>query len=273
MKHIRNFFIVTILLASTLHSSQEHETLLNSALTVYNHCFPGDTMYGSYPNARERVIEGNVAMDEGLGFFNFSSLEGDDVFSKESRTIEWHFYNPNENIQARDKLFTKLLNAIDDNPKNFDKLLFIGGVINLVESLSLAEHENEELQRVDTKRIFNKLMYDNVLCNDIDTNSESLNEIRLNTAKKTLSILNKNIPGCENLQWKEFWNRETKGNVEFGNEGLIVSSDGSTCKFEENDKRYKEFVHSLHKNAINADFKILNWSTKNILKRDKKLKF
>ena len=258
-------------MVSHINADEGHEALLNNTLTIYNQCFPGDTMYGSYAGARERVVEGNIAMGEGLGISLFSSVKRDEIFSKEKSPINWHDYKING---SRDALYKELHDAMNANSSNYDKLLFIGGIINLVEDLSLPIHDNIESAKVDTKRIFEKLMYDNVLCNDIDMNEQSVEEIRIESANKIASYLKQDIPSCPDVKWQEFWkDNKDKESPNFGQAGLFRLKEGPTCKFEDNDKRYKDFVYSLHLNAIDADFKLLNWSTKNILKRDKKLKF
>jgi len=309
-----------------------HEPLLNTALTIYNECFPGDTMYSIDEDAKDRVIAGDRAMDEGLNFniFDMFSLRGEKIFSKTKRPFNWHFYNPNKQKQSHVglveqshiNLFEGLKAGLKSNDKNYNKLLFIGGLIHLIEDLSVPAHvvpvyhgptiikligknrlkplvtymqeykdeyklmidDKIDSMPVDTKSILDKLLHDNLLCNDIDTNTETLEEIRLNTANKTLSILKKEIPSCPNVTWQEFWIQPKSdeyfgryniknNNPLFGEAGLMRAQNGSTCQFEENDSRYKDFVYSLHLNAVDADLKLLNWSTKNILKRDKNSKF
>lgn len=330
-------FIALIVLPSNAKAYEAktvHEPLLNTALTIYNQCFPGDTMYDIHKDAKSRVVSGDIAMDEGLEFnifdiFSFS-LRGEKVFSKTKRPFNWHFYNPNKEDMSRAglveqshiRLWEGLKDGLKANDKNYNKLLFVGGLIHLVEDLTSPVHvvpvyhgptvisvigpktlkpvvsymqeykdkykymikDNIDSIAPDIERLTNQLSHDNVLCNDIDTNSETLEEIRFNAATQTLNMLKQEIPGCPGFTWQEFWTEPKsdeyfgryyiKNNSPlFGQEGLMTLEDGSTCKFKENDSRYKDFVYSLHLNAVKADLKLLNWSTKNILKRDKKSQF
>ncbi|MCW8894418.1 MAG: hypothetical protein OQK48_00875 [Sulfurimonas sp.] len=338
MRPIKNYLIFVAALIALSSNTQAyeaktvHEPLLNTALTIYNECFPGDTMYDIVEDAKSRVIAGNIAMDEGLKFniFDVLSLRGEKVFSKAKRPFNWHFYNPNKEDMSRAglveqshiRLWQGLKDGLKSNEKNYNKLLFIGGLIHLVEDITSPAHvvpvyhgptvisvigpktlkplvtymqeykdkykhmikDNIDYIAPDTQRLLNELQHDNLLCHEIDTNSETLEEIRFNAATKTLNLLKQEIPECPNFTWQEFWTPPKsdeyfgkyyiKNNSPlFGQEGLMTLENGSTCKFKENDPRYEDFVYSLHLNAVKADLKLLNWSTKNILKRDKKSQF
>ncbi|MDA7816611.1 hypothetical protein N9A28_00290 [Sulfurimonas sp.] len=206
---------ILILTIITPHYLSANDSILNTTLSVYNQCFPGDTMYGSYPGARSRVIEGNNAING--NFFSrmfLTSLKGDKVFSQKGEI-------------TTKELIQKIESAIESNSVNYDRLLFVGAITNLIEEESISDINDEPL---DEKRIFDKLMYDNVLCNDIDINTQSLAEI-------------------------------------------LQESKAKAKKIKKNSVNKSDLVYELHLNAINADFKILNWSTKNILIRDKKQKF
>lgn len=324
--HLMIFTLLTLLTSNACaYKPDVHEPLLNTALSVYNQCFPGDTIYDKDKEAASIVLEGDIAMDKGLKFdlFHFFSLKGEKVFSLSKRPLNWHFYNPyKEKLsrvglveQSHSRLFNDLISGLESNTKKHYKLLFIGGLIHLIEDLSVPAHVvpvyhgptiikafgpkrleplvsymqeyKDEYKnmiedaidsiRPDTLRLGNELMHNNLICNDIEINDETLEQIRFQTALNTLNLLKEEIPECPNVTWQEFWiapeSDEYFGrynikndNPLFGEAGLMKAENGFTCKFEKNDSRYKNFVFTLHLNAVNADLKLLNWSNKNILK-------
>lgn len=98
----------------------------------------------------KRLIQGNVAMDKSLGW-NIRDrllLKNASVFSFQTRTRNWHFYNSKQqkhaqvaNInQSMTNLWDEALVGFHENKKLNDKLLFVGALAHLLEDATVPAH-------------------------------------------------------------------------------------------------------------------------------------
>jgi len=304
----------------------DHEPILHTAIKVYSQCFPSHTLYkGEKP--KRRITKGNLAMDKGLlsfSFFEWLSLAKAGVFSITKRPLNWHFFNPHRKHlsrvamveQSHVNLWEGLKKGFKSNSKKYNKLIFIGGLIHLIEDLTVPAHvvpvyhgptavkilgpirleplvsymqdlgdeyttqifDKIELIPPDIDRLETELLNNDAVCTEAGRDNETLEQIRLLTSLFTLNTLTKEISGCPGVTWQNFWikpkNNEYFGrynvkqnNPLFGENGLLHSEDGATCRFSVNDIRYDDFVYILHLKAIEADLKVLTWGYKNIGKR------
>lgn len=325
----RTLLLVLMVMCNTVLAYEPeaaHDPLVSTALKIYAACFDKHNPYKS-ESAVKRIVQGDVAMDKGLKFnlFDWFSLKGERVFSITKRPLNWHFYNPNlvdlskvgKVEQSHKNLWKGLKKGFEINTNDHNKLLFIGGIIHLIEDLTVPAHVvpvyhgptaikiygpkrlkplvaymqdySEEFSikipdQIDSispnvKKLEEKLLNNNSVCVNAMVGSDSIDNIRLLTAQNTLSELDKPIQGCPDVIWGDFWLKPKENqyfgrynivndNPLFGEAGLLHSSDDKTCKFEEDDDRYRDFVFSLHLNAIEADMKVLYWA--NGLMNDKK---
>ena len=303
-----------------------HNPLLDTAIKVYLQCFPSHTLYKGEKSKR-KIIKGNVAMDKGLlsfSFFEWLSLRNAGVFSITKRPLNWHFFNPYRKHlslvamveQSHVNLWEGLKKGFKSNSKVHNKLIFIGGLIHLIEDLTVPAHvipvyhgptvvkimgpirleplvsymqdlgdeytiqifDKIDFIPLDINRLETELLNNDAVCTEAGRDSETLEQIRLLTSLFTLNTLANEIPGCPDVTWQDFWikpkNNEYFGrynvkqnNPLFGENGLLHSENGATCRFSVNDVRYSDFVYILHLKAIEADLKVLTWGYKNIVKR------
>ncbi len=106
--------LVTPRIALAYHPDTGHAPLLRLAISQYQHCTPNSRLVVDHRAARvaksteqsdaaSRLLQGNVAMDHGLGFSlsgeglrDWWGLEHDDALRLPKRLLHWHFYNPDQ---------------------------------------------------------------------------------------------------------------------------------------------------------------------------------
>jgi len=233
-----------------------HEPLINTALKVYSECVTEPNLiYGI--NERKRIIQGDLAMDKGLKFnlIDWISLREEGVFTKKRRIFNWHFYNP-ERIsyskvglieQSHSRLWGDLIKGINKNNKEYNKLLFLGGIIHLIEDLTVPahvipvyhgptavkhlgpkqleplvsymqnegkEHSKKIADKIDSispdiTRLEKELLNNKQFCLAVQKENLSLTDIRLSVAQFTLEYLKNEIPNCPGVKWQDFWIQPT----------------------------------------------------------------
>lgn len=131
------------------HPETGHAPLLRIAITQYLQCQPNSHLLGDTA-APSRVLQGNVAMDQGLGFSlrDRVVVQHDDVLRLSKRLLHWHFYHPDRQAlakvgwidQSMQGLWQQLNLGWAANAALHDKLLFVGGLAHLVEDLTVPAH-------------------------------------------------------------------------------------------------------------------------------------
>lgn len=214
-------FILLISNASANNVQNIQKPLLKTALAVYTQCFPYESIYDRNNGAMSRVIDSSIALDS-------------------------------KNIDKSDiNLFKELLQVVYADSDEHDKLVSMGGLLNIIEEINAPEKTLKQLGEIDAdiKRVMNLLYQNNIVCNDIDKNEQTVEEIRDTSIKNRVDLLKSEIPGCKDVTWQMY---------------LSNDKETSTCKLEKNDKRYDDLAHKLHLNAVFSKLLLLNWSTKNI---------
>lgn len=166
--------LVMPLLARAYHPDTGHAPLLRLVISQYQQCSPHSRLVAAHrveheaeheaenaaksiehSAAASRLLQGNVAMDHGLGF-SFSAeglrdwwrLEHDDALRLPKRLLHWHFYNPDQQVLAKIGLIDQSMLGLWQqlqagwvaNRAAQDKLLFVGGLAHLVEDLTVPAH-------------------------------------------------------------------------------------------------------------------------------------
>lgn len=152
MKLIPAYLIIILFLSQSVYGYEPqtvHKPLALSALKIYSKCFPDKKLFVS-EESRLRVLEGDVAMDEGLGWSigDRVSLKDESVFFVAKRTVNWHFFNPSRADYARigfidqshQRLWDGLHKGFISNEKPYNKLLFVGGLFHFVEDFTVPAH-------------------------------------------------------------------------------------------------------------------------------------
>lgn len=125
-----------------------HLPLTEIAVQGYNLCYPNEPLSAS---VKDRLKQGNYAMDHGMGKLNFNSRTLDHafaVFSLVSRTTNWHFYNPHKKAHSRqenvemsyERLWQRAQKGFEQAKQPHDKWLFVGALLHLLEDTSVPAH-------------------------------------------------------------------------------------------------------------------------------------
>lgn len=169
-------------LASAYHPETGHAPLMRVAISQYLQCTPSSRLLADHETdhgaaheiahaadhpadstatsvadslAASRLLQGNLAMDHGLGF-SFSGeglrdwwrLEHDDALRLPKRLLHWHFYNPDQQTLAKIGLIDQSMLGLWQqlqagwaaNSAPHDKLLFVGGLAHFIEDLTVPAH-------------------------------------------------------------------------------------------------------------------------------------
>lgn len=131
------------------HPETGHAPLLRTAINQYLQCQPTSRLLGDTA-APARVLQGNIAMDQGLGFSlrDRVMVQHDDVLRLSKRLLHWHFYHPDRQVLAKvgwiDQSMLGLWQQLNlgwaANAALHDKLLFVGGLAHLIEDLTVPAH-------------------------------------------------------------------------------------------------------------------------------------
>ncbi|AWL10717.1 hypothetical protein HMF8227_00209 [Saliniradius amylolyticus] len=144
-------FITILFAASAFAYKPEsgHEPLTNVATEIYQRCFTGSHL-ARVSGWRARLVEGNRAMDEGLGFdlVDWLRLNDDGVFSLWRRSVNWHFYHPERTHHSRallveqslERLWQDLKQGLEKHRKPYHKLMFAGGLMHFIEDMTVPAH-------------------------------------------------------------------------------------------------------------------------------------
>lgn len=298
-----------------------HAPLMALALQVHGRCNPEQPLLQS-PAAQARVIEGDIALDEGRTFSlrDWLMVRESGVFSRLERIGNWHFYHPDRQAYSRigqieashQKLWLGLQKGFEANAAAHDKLLFIGGLGHLLEDLSVPAHVvpvyhgPTVVEYLGPERLEPLVTYmqpAGLSISDridayppdiprlqsafaaapcmVDTR-QSLEALRLATARATLALLAREVPDCPGVRWQAFWLEPKAGeyfgrynvkvpgvagqNPLFGDPGVLQGDTGQRCAFAPiaEDERYRDFVFALHRTAIEADLQLLAWTQRSI---------
>ncbi|GAA0854358.1 hypothetical protein GCM10009114_09790 [Aliiglaciecola litoralis] len=130
-----------------------------------------------------------------------------------------------------------------------------------------AIHDQVDKYAIDKQSVQNAID-----CESISTSGQPLPELLQRNEFYTRRLLQTPIPDCPEVSWQVFWSPPEadsyfgRYHIEndmplFGQHGEIKDpeSQTSTCRLEKNDKRYREFLHKLHLQAVNADIQLLLW--------------
>lgn len=235
-----------------------HVPLTSLSIGLYNTCFPSNVTYQS-TDARKRLIQGNRGMDKGkwdmyrhlqLSRAEKKGLTGVSVFRLAHRVKNWHFYNPDRaDLSRKDtveqsfiRLWQELREGFSSN-SGMSRLLFLGGLIHLVEDVSVPAHsipvyhgpsaipalEQEYLKSLvrymrkarrvrngqikdpidwigpDENRLAEILLPGPEFCAAVENSRESPEEIRDRLFRTVQELLQTPIPGCVDAAWSDFW--------------------------------------------------------------------
>ncbi len=239
-----------------------HKSIVTTAVKAYAQCFEDQSFY-RINGAQERVIQGDLSMDEGLDatLKERFGLTGEMVFSKVIRPLNWHFYNPDRAAyskvglveQSHINLWNDLIKGFNENKKEYNKILFVGGIIHLVEDLTVPAHVvpvyhgptqieyfgtdrlkplvsymqdkgsqyskniDDKIDSIapDVERLKKELAESKDICARANTGNKTLEDLRASTVQFTLDQLQHEIPNCPAVKWQDFWLKPT-GNEFFG---------------------------------------------------------
>jgi hypothetical protein len=235
-----------------------HVSLTSFSLELYNKCFPASTAFRD-PDAQKRLIQGNRGMDTGKGdmlrHLNLSAreraqLNGTSVFNLTKRIGNWHFYNPDRTDlsrvglveQSQKRLWQDLKDGISSNGEK-NALLFLGGLMHLVEDVSVPAHAipvyhgpteiaalgpehfkplvtymrkagnaprgmiKDPIDWIspDSKWLAENLTPAAELCSAVGSGAETPDVIRDGLAHAIYALLQVQIPGCNGVKWGDFW--------------------------------------------------------------------
>lgn len=293
-----------------------HAPLMALALQIHGRCNPERPLLQP-PAAQARVIEGDIALDEGRAFSlrDWLMVRQSGVFSRIERIGNWHFYHPDRQAYSRigqieashQNLWLGLQKGFAANAAAHDKLLFVGGLGHLLEDLSVPAHvvpvyhgptAVEYLGPARLEPLVAYMQPKGLSISDrIDAYppdiprlsssfaaapcaldaGQSLEALRLATARATLALLAREVPDCPGVRWQAFWLEPKAGEYFgrynlagqsplFGDPGILQGAQGQRCAFAPiaEDKRYRDFVFALHQTAIAADLQLLAWAQRHI---------
>jgi len=269
-----------------------HRPLSSLALETFRACFHKDPFRG----ARERIIDGNAAMDEGMRNLTDDDILDDTkvrIFSALQRGVNWHFFNPEmtdtkfterapgflgeilvtmlgldreiEQSYRRPwdrlkKAFANAGNLSDKARIRSDRALYLGGLLHLLEDVSVPAHVipvfhsvtlirfigdfddqvdylrgARQVDGLSIKDAIDSMPADmDKLAAHVDINRADFcklvmdgpmepDSIRDRLAGETLELTETSIPGsnCSHLKWNTFWTvKERSGNDYFGKYNL-----------------------------------------------------
>jgi len=235
-----------------------HVPLTSFSLDLYNKCFPASTTFRG-ADAQKRLIQGNRGMDKGtadmlqhldLSEQELERLTGRSVFNLTTRIWNWHFYNPDRTGLSRaglveqsfSRLWTRLKKGRDSND-DMNSLIFLGGLIHLVEDVSVPAHsvpvyhgptlikeiKHDQLKPLvsymekagkapgrmlkdpidwispDSEGLKKDLKPTVEFCSDIGSGSDTPEAIRDGLSRAVSALLLEQIPGCDGVKWGDFW--------------------------------------------------------------------
>jgi hypothetical protein len=249
-----------LMMSSPAHAYEVdlHVPLTSVSLDLYNKCFPASTAFRG-ADAQKRLIQGNRGMDTGtmdmLRHLNLSTrerarLKGLSVFNLTKRITNWHFYNPDRTglsrvgliEQSHLRLWQELKEGLGSN-EGASALLFLGGLLHLVEDVSVPAHavpvyhgptaiagigpehlrplvtymksagkthggmikDPIDLISPDSKGLAENLAPTAEFCSSLGSGAETPEEIRDGLARAVYALLQEQIPGCDGVKWGDFW--------------------------------------------------------------------
>lgn len=244
--------------ASAYDVDTGHVPLTSFSLELYNKCLPASTAFRE-SDAQLRLIQGNRGMDTGkadmlrhldLSARERAQLNGISVFNLTRRIGNWHFYNPDRTDlsrvglveQSHKRLWQDLREGLASNGGK-NALLFLGGLIHLVEDVSVPAHAipvyhgpteiaglgPEHFRQLVTymrkagkaprgviKDPIDWISPDSTwlaenraptaeLCSAVGSGAETPEAIRDGLAHAVYALLQVQIPGCEGVKWGDLW--------------------------------------------------------------------
>ncbi len=136
-------------IAFAYEPEKAHKILTSQALDVYQQCYPDDISYAE-EITRKRILQGNIAMDKGLeaGFIERMRLKEEETLFLIKRINNWHFYNKERSHlskvgldeQSMTELWQGAHRGLSYNEDVFDKSLFVGALMHLMEDMTVPAH-------------------------------------------------------------------------------------------------------------------------------------
>ena len=262
MRYLLLTLLTTLLLSPPTAQAYDvdvaHASLTTLSIELYNACFPASTLYRT-ADAQKRLIQGNRGMDTGkadmLGKLNLNEQEiegltGASAFKLTKRIGNWHFYNPDRTAYSRvglveqsyARLWQDLMSGLASNSGK-NALLFLGGLVHLVEDTSVPAHtipvyhgptevaalgpvhfrplvaylqkagrtkngvirDPIDYRAPDIKTLEGSLKQTEGLCSIVDTSAETPEEIRDTLARTVKTLIQTEIPGCAKVKWSDLW--------------------------------------------------------------------
>jgi len=244
--------------ASAYDVDAGHVPLASFSLELYNKCLPASTAFRE-SDAQLRLVQGNRGMDTGkadmlrhldLSARERAQLNGASVFNLTRRIGNWHFYNPDRTDlsrvglveQSHKRLWQDLKDGISSNAGQ-NALLFLGGLIHLVEDVSVPAHAipvyhgpteiaglgpehfrplvtymskagkthqggiKDPIDWIspDSKWLAENLAPTAELCSAVGSGAETPEAIRDDLARAIYALLQMQIPGCDGVKWGDLW--------------------------------------------------------------------
>ena len=150
---VKKLIFIYLIIASQVVLAYEpdkaHKILTFQALQVYQQCYPDDASYAD-KKIRQRILQGNIAMDKGLevGFIERMRLKEEENLFLIKRINNWHFYNKERSHlskvgldeQSMSELWQGVHRGLSRNESVFDKALFVGALLHLIEDMTVPAH-------------------------------------------------------------------------------------------------------------------------------------
>jgi len=258
MKYLKICFISILLLSSnTIYAYKPdtgHAVIASVAFERFSECVRESPLY-EIKEWKKRLLKGNVSMDKGFGFRlkDRYKLKGERVLDLPARITNWHFFNSmrahlsriDKVEQSLVRLWEGLEKGFELNHESYDKLLFIGGLMHLIEDMTVPAHvipiyhgpalvkflgpkklkplvayaqdarddfglmipDKFDTFEVDIVSLQNSLDEDKKFCERLRSKSRQLVEIRATVAAATLSALNQPINNCPGFTWHAFYRK------------------------------------------------------------------